>query len=120
MKVRICSTYYTVIGTNEPIISDNNLCCGVISYDNTKIQVATNLGKEQYIQALVHECTHGILYEHGQAEAKDNESLVHAIATGVIGLIRDNPELVQKIQEVDSDDKVHKNPNDTVSPAAIV
>ena len=71
-----------------------NDLAGTIWEINHSIKISTEGDIQNQLQALLHEDTHGILWEY---EIKDLEEVVTALAKGFYALIVDNPKFIQKI-----------------------
>ena len=101
-SVMIDAVRYTVEETIEVILVDGQACRGSVDYNQATIKLSVdteNMGDGRKPQTLMHEVIHALLYERGRYEDGDNEELVDTLASGVINLIRQNPELVDLIQE---------------------
>lgn len=51
---------YSILKTEEPIILDNAVCYGTISYDKQEIKLDKTCKKDQSLCTLIHEVIHGI------------------------------------------------------------
>ena len=69
---------------------------GEIDYRLCEISISPDLGKQQETDVLIHEAIHGMLDFMGE-DGANNEGTVTRIASGIMVLIKDNPELFQKI-----------------------
>lgn len=67
---------------------------GHIKHSNTQIELRSSLSDQRKLQVLWHEILHGILSDAGYGE--HNEQHLDALATGLIQLLRDNPQLVNE------------------------
>lgn len=96
-KVRIDSIDYTIQENEEYPIVNGRQCIGCIEYDNNSINIFSKLGEEKKKQTLLHEIMHGIQVERNICIAtKDSEEdVIDQLASGVLNLIRDNPDLIK-------------------------
>ena len=100
-SVMIDAVRYAVEETDEVILVDGRACRGSVDFNQADISLSIekeNMGDGRKPQTLMHEVMHALLYERGRDDWEDEE-LVDALASGVINLIRQNPELVEFIQE---------------------
>lgn len=100
-NVMIDAVRYAVEETKDIILVDGQACRGSVDYNKAVIKLISDkeaLGEGRRTQTLMHEVIHALLFERGCEEWEDEE-LVDALASGVINLIRQNPELVDLIQE---------------------
>ncbi|WP_195430935.1 hypothetical protein [Clostridium sp. D46t1_190503_E9] len=94
-KIRIGSSDYLVIISNETLVVDRYECKGMIDYEFHKIKindlVQDGQGQEQ---TFLHELVHGIIKERSlDLNNSDEETVVDEIALGLHQVIRDNPEI---------------------------
>jgi Zn-dependent peptidase ImmA (M78 family) len=69
---------------------------GLFQTDKSLIWVAKGQELQEQQDTVVHELFHALLHTQGREYGEEQEELyVRALATGLIGLIQDNPELVQ-------------------------
>lgn len=66
---------------------------GQIKYSNPTIELDSELSFDMQRQTLLHEILHGILTHSGRHD-EVSEGAIDAIAYGMFGVIRDNPEFV--------------------------
>lgn len=101
-SVRIGAIDYK-ISTSEQLSKHHGLD-GQIAYDSAEITVNGGTEPQRQYAILLHEIIHGILTaakaESCFADDDAQEKAVDIMAYGVLGLIRDNPELIQEIGEV--------------------
>lgn len=96
-KIKIGIYEYVVKEVDSPIIIDNQLCKGSIAYDDLVINIKNSIPYDKKIQTLWHEIIHGIIRDWGvNINGDDEESKVDWISTGIVQVIKDNPELVSK------------------------
>ncbi|MBQ9364807.1 MAG: hypothetical protein IJT82_03435 [Schwartzia sp.] len=96
-SVVIDAVKYTVERTDIPIIVDGEQCRGDVDYNLARIRLSSNMeGAGREPQTLMHEIVHAMMYERDIEEC-NNERVVNSIASGVINLICNNPELVKFI-----------------------
>lgn len=77
---------------------DKRECSGLHSPYLQLIQLNADNPNEYNLATLIHEITHGILESAGQ-KGEHPEPLVNAIAYGMLDLMRQNPRLIDYIQE---------------------
>lgn len=73
---------------------------GDIMYHSLLIRVNVTSAPEAKVITLWHEAIHGLLHNAGQDQ---DEGVVSALGFGIIGLIRDNPQLVEMTRRAGSD-----------------
>lgn len=66
---------------------------GQISYGQQVIEIESDLTLVMQKQALWHEIVHAILTQAGR-QCEASEGIIDAIAYGLVGVIKDNPEMV--------------------------
>ena len=97
-KVKIGPIVYDV---DERDLSDAEIG-GIIRYKSSTISIDTNIRTiESKRQVLLHEILHGIINQ-GKCEdclvgEKGTEKLIDVLAYGLLGLIQDNPELLEEL-----------------------
>jgi len=99
-KVRIDAVTYDVEIKKGPIIVDRHDCKGMIDYNENRIELLDTVGASQQKVTLAHEIVHGIVYERGlvnMIKSDDFETLTDEIAKAFINLVRDNPDLIEYI-----------------------
>jgi hypothetical protein len=89
-KVKIGAVHYQVI--RDTALHDTGYN-GQIRYNRCQIVVAGEMHPTAAIQTLWHEIIHGILTQAGIT--KQQESIVDAMAWGILQVIRENPELIE-------------------------
>lgn len=72
---------------------------GHIKYNTGEMCVSDSLPPGQRRVTTLHEVIHGVLTNAGIED--HNETLISALAHGLVQVLRDNPELVAMITEVD-------------------
>ena len=101
-KVRIDALTYKVSETKDHIIIDNKECRGKIEYDSTEIVISDRedtCSNDRKAAVLMHEIVHGIIYERGlMSKIEDRELVCDEFSSAFIGLIRDNPKLIDFIK----------------------
>lgn len=93
-KVKIGFKDYRVDKIDGPVISDNLVCYGDITYDTGVIRLQNaNLSEDMKECCLIHECVHGIddLFKIGLTEEQ-----VEQLSKGLYGFIKDNPEMFKE------------------------
>ena len=90
-KVKIGFKDYTVNRIDGPVISDNCVCYGDVTYDTGIIRLQdTGLSEDMKQCCFIHECIHGIndIFDIGLSEEQTT-----MLGKGLYGLIKDNPEM---------------------------
>jgi hypothetical protein len=72
------------------ILVDDSTALGTYIQDKTEIQLKSSMSKSAERNTLLHEVLHAILQEY----ELDSEELVRAVTPALLGLLRDNPALV--------------------------
>ena len=78
--------------------------CGLMHYDESRIEVASGQTPFNMKDTLLHEIMHAILAKQGHCggcfdRTSTEEKYVLALATGVMGVLQDNPDLAQWLIE---------------------
>ncbi|WP_195264083.1 hypothetical protein [Clostridium sp. 1001275B_160808_H3] len=94
-NIRIGSSDYSVILSNETLVIDRHECKGMIDYEFHKIKINNEIqDKQGQEQTLLHEVIHGIVRERNlDLQNSDDETIVDEIAMGLHQVIRDNIEI---------------------------
>lgn len=93
MKCKVIGKTYTVeFVSQESLPNDYGECIDTQQI----IRVRTDLHKETQADVLLHELVHAVDFA---VNTKLTERQVHAIATGLLGVFFDNPEILEWIQE---------------------
>lgn len=95
LKVRCVSVDITVKTHDETAGDPAPL--GLLSLLPATISMHENLDNWSQGQTLLHELMHFLLIQGGWHELSDNENLVEALASGVHGFLRDNPDMANKL-----------------------
>lgn len=95
LTVRCVSVDITV-KTHDETTGDPVLL-GLLSLLPATISMHQNLDNWSQGQTLLHELVHFILIQGGWHELSENENLVEALASGIHGFLRDNPDTVNKL-----------------------
>lgn len=91
-KVKIGPMTYE-IKLVERLLGDNDVRLdGMISHDHQTIEIDSGLALAVQRQTLWHEIIHGILTQAGRC-GEVQDGTVDAIAYGIFGVIKDNPEM---------------------------
>lgn len=90
-KVRIGSSDYDVILSNNIILKGNRQCYGHIDWEYHKIEIDNTLqDKQGRFKTFLHELVHGIVNEFKINFSADEEDVVDRFADGLQQVIRDN------------------------------
>lgn len=97
-SVRIGSFDYEIC---EDIGLNGEGCSGHINHNTLKIRLAPFLGGQSRAFILMHEIVHAIVFGHGAYGGDlDEEKMANIMASGFLGLIRDNPELIKELESL--------------------
>lgn len=91
-KIKIGSMEYEVIKTDNPILLGNEVCNGIIDYENLFIEISNNRAIQKQEETFIHEILHGIIHERNLI-LEDEEMIVEEISKGLYQVIKDNPEI---------------------------
>ena len=100
-NVLVDAIKYTIEETNDVLVEGNQVCIGLITYADGKIQLDKSIGEGCKPQVLMHELIHAITAARMPVDFEQDETYVDALASGVVNLIRQNPELVNYIRGVE-------------------
>lgn len=70
---------------------------GNVDYAHAEIQIDPDQSPDMLRASVLHELTHAMLYQAGDTE--HSEAVAVALGYALLGLIRDNPQLVGWLQE---------------------
>jgi hypothetical protein len=101
--VRIGSLDYEV--NISDTLSQKNDLAGRICYTSCVIDLDASSAPQRQYAVLFHEILHGIFSDSRLSETlnKDpalQEDIIEVMAHGILGVIRDNPDLVREIREL--------------------
>jgi len=98
-KIKIGGQVYKVITDNEICTNFNAL--GVTFKDKSLIVLKDDAPDDVILDTLIHEMLHGVCANYlFDPERADEEEIVTALAHGLTQVLRDNPKLLQQIQEL--------------------
>ena len=80
---------YTVIKDDTGLIEARGHC-GEICYDDLTIRYKPDMPPEITAYVVIHECTHGILFESFAGNLEERETLVEALAWQILYFLQDN------------------------------
>lgn len=89
-SIRIGGVEYSIL--YEPNVRNgNDVCYGMICYDDTTIRLSTTDGTEHQHQCITlwHEILHGII-EHSCMEVENEEAVVEMLSKGIFQVLQDN------------------------------
>lgn len=93
-NVMIDAVKYNIEVTDGIIVSDGEECGADVNFSASLIRLSSKIGEGAKPAFLMHEIFHALLHERGMYEEIKNEQLMDELASGVINLIRYNPDLV--------------------------
>ena len=74
---------------------------GLFYADTSSIFIAKGLELQELQDTVLHELFHALLHTQGREYGGEQEELyVRALATGTIGLLQDNPDLIEWLSTV--------------------
>jgi hypothetical protein len=100
-KIKIGHKTFKVIKDDN--MTDGTGLVGEINYNKTEIRISPRLEEQSLIDTLVHESIHGMLDFMGEVQKEEikDEKTTTRITSGILMLIRDNPELFLKFTRSD-------------------
>ena len=104
-KIRISGCYYDLILSEHPLLLNGFQCHGICDAEAKTIEMnKLALSKQSFIQTLLHEICHSLIYEHLHfgSEAsitKDDEFICDFFGSSMYQVIRDNEELIEWITD---------------------
>ena len=87
-KIKIGYKTYDIVYDNEYL--DEKELAGEIDYYNKKIIVRNDRDEVEFLNTFIHEVLHGIFYQSGDRNLKEDENLINCIANGLTQVIVDN------------------------------
>lgn len=87
-KIKIGYKTYDIVYDNEYL--DEKELTGEIDYYNKKIIVRNDRDDAEFLNTFIHEVLHGIFYQSGDRNLKEDENLINCIANGLTQVIVDN------------------------------
>ena len=87
-KIKIGYKTYDIVYDNEYL--DEKELTGEIDYYNKKIIVRNDRDEVEFLNTFIHEVLHGIFYQSGDRNLKEDENLINCIANGLTQVIVDN------------------------------
>ena len=92
MEFRIGNMFYKVV-YEEKLILNGQQCLGLIDYDSHTIKMDDKVQDNQNFKlTLIHEITHGLLYENGLHDLNTEEN-VDAISKALYQFLTDNMDI---------------------------
>ena len=104
-KIKIGYKTYDIVYDNEYL--DEKELAGEIDYYNKKIIVRNDRDEVEFLNTFIHEVLHGIFYQSGDRNLKEDENLINCIANGLTQVIVDND--IKDILNVKPKIDEHKN-----------
>lgn len=87
-KIKIGYKTYDIVYDNEYL--DEKELTGEIDYYNKKIIVRNDRDEVEFLNTFIHEVLHGIFYQSGDKNLREDENLINCIANGLTQVIVDN------------------------------
>ena len=87
-KIKIGYKTYDIIYDNKGLQNDGFY--GQIDYDGNKIRLRSDYDKTEQLNTFIHEVLHGILYQSGDKNLREDENLINCITNGLTQVIVDN------------------------------
>lgn len=97
MRIRILNQYYDIKEEDPKEWSSNGM--GRMSPCKGEILINKNMYDDAKSSTVIHEAIHAIAQHCSLDTLNNDEVAISCIATGILGLIRDNPELIKWIQK---------------------
>jgi len=88
-KVNIFGIEYTIRQDKDEYLGANSLL-GEILYSEQEIYIKSTLSADRKIKVLVHEVSHGILFEVGAIKGAGDESIIHLLGICLHQFIKNN------------------------------
>lgn len=95
--MNISGLNYTIEFLDTPPILDGEEVLGLIDYDGQKIYIDKNQHPELLEITIIHELLHGIIHDRKFQLGNLEEQIVDGLARGLYQVVKDNPELMQKL-----------------------
>ena len=87
-KIKIGYKTYDIVYDNEYL--DEKELTGEIDYYNKKIIVRNDRDESEFLNTFIHEILHGIFYQSGDRNLKEDEDLINCLANGLTQVLVDN------------------------------
>jgi len=91
--IRIGPVTYTIIEVTGLRDEDGKQMWGQVLHGPCRIEIEANLGYQQQYHTLWHEIIHTLMNQ-AELDKKDDEQLVNVLAYGLLGVMRDNGDLL--------------------------
>ncbi len=83
----------------KPISAATNQKYGEFSSMEMLIRIDTSVDSIKVVDTLMHEINHAIYWAYGIEDGDNEERTVSTLSTGLVQVIRDNPDLLAYIQD---------------------
>jgi hypothetical protein len=100
MQIQIGPVLYEVLFLHE-LCNEGGALMGDFNSNKARIRVNADDDEQVQVVTLWHEIVHGILYTAGIRD--HDETLIDALAFGLVQVMRDNPEIIPRYDAVESD-----------------
>ena len=87
-KIKIGYKTYDIVYDNKYL--DEKELTGEIDYYNKKIIVRDDRDRVEFLNTFIHEILHGIFYQSGDRNLKEDEDLINCLANGLTQVLVDN------------------------------
>lgn len=98
-KVNILGEMFDV--TTVDLIDDDSSLLGQINHIKNQILLRNGLSAEKRRIVLLHEIYHAVFQKLGFEKETNNEQLIDVIASSIIQLLRENPEMARELVSYD-------------------
>ena len=95
--IRLGAFTYDLIFVEDLRDGEDDDIFGRITFSQSLIEIKAGMSREQTIQALLHECLHGLLVQMGNPP-HTTEGTVDALSYSLIGFLVDNPSIMEMIR----------------------
>ena len=97
-KIKIGGIIFKIKCVKKLIGANNVKYDGWVKHSKSHIKIEKNLEIQCYLQTLFHEIFHAIFTHLGR---EDDEKTVDSLAYSMLQVLRDNPQLLEAIKELD-------------------
>jgi len=91
--IRIGSVTYTIVEVEHLRDEDGKQMWGQVLHSECRIEIALELSYQQQYHTLWHEIVHTLMNQ-ADLDKREDEQLVNVLAYGLMGVVRDNGDLL--------------------------